>query len=66
MNAETSDYELQREVMEVYGHRYPDMKILDWERIIRDYTPLVREAAKRPNVIEMQQRQYGMAAEPEE
>ena len=65
MNADTSDYELQREVMEVYGERYPDMRIIDWQRVIADYTPMVREAAKRPSakVVEMQQRQYGMAAE---
>ena len=67
MNADTSDYELQREVMEVYGERYPDMHIIDWQRVIADYTPMVREAAKKPSakVIEMQQRQYGMAAEDE-
>jgi len=67
MNADTSDYELQREVMEVYGERYPDMRIIDWQRVIADYTPMVREAAKKPSakVVEMQQRQYGMAAEDE-
>ena len=67
MNADTSDYELQREVMEVYGERYPDMRIIDWQRVIADYTPLVRETAKQPSakVVEMQQRQYGMAAEDE-
>ena len=67
MNADTSDYELQREVMEVYAERYPDMRIIDWQRVIADYTPMVREAAKQPSakVIEMQQRQYSMAAEGE-
>ena len=67
MNADTSDYELQREVMEVYGERYPDMHIIDWQRIITDYTPMVREAAKKSSatIIDMQQRQYGMAAEPD-
>ena len=65
MNAETSDYELQREVMEVYGERYPDMRIIDWQRIIADYTPMVRQALQRPSAaqIDMQQ-QYGMAADP--
>ena len=65
INADTSDYELQREAMELFGHRYPDMRIIDWQRIIADYTPLVREAAKRrsADVIEMPQQQYGMAAE---
>ena len=65
MNANTSDYELQREVMDVYGERYPDMRIIDWQRVIADYTPMLREAAKcaSAEVVEMQQRQYGMAAE---
>ena len=46
LNAETSDYELQREVMEEYGERYPDMKTLDWRRIITEYTPMVRDGLK--------------------
>ena len=67
MAPDTSDYELQREVMEVYGERYPDMRIIDWQHVIADYTSMVREAAKQPSatIIDMQQRQYGMAAEPE-
>ena len=67
MNVDTSDYELQREVIEIYGERYPDMRIIDWQRVIADYTPMVREAAKKPSatIIDMQQRQYGIAAEPE-
>ena len=65
MDAETSDYELQREVMEVYGERYPDMRIIDWQRIIADYTPMVRQALQRPSAtqIDMQQ-QYRQAADP--
>ena len=68
MNADTSDYELQREVMEVFGERYPDMRIIDWQHVIADYTPMIREAAKQPTarMIEMQQCQYGMAAEDED
>ena len=68
MNADTSDYELQREVMEVFGERYPDMRIIDWQRVIADYTPLVREAAKQPSakIYDMQQQQYSMAAEDED
>ena len=67
MNADTSDYELQREVMEVYGERYPDMRIIDWQHVIADYTPMVREAAKQPSakIYDMQQQQYSMAAEDE-
>ena len=52
MNADTTDYELKREVMEEYGQRYPDMKDQDWQRIIADYTPMVREASK-PRIISM-------------
>ena len=65
LNPDTTDYELQREAMEVFGERYPDMKIMDWKRIIEEYTPMVRKAAKQPTakVVEMEQRQYSMAAE---
>ena len=54
--------------MKEYAERYPDMKIIDWMRIVNEYTPLVREAAKQPTtkIFEMQQRQYSMAAEHEE
>ena len=62
---ETSDGDIQVEVMKAYAERYPDMQILDWMRIIRDYTPMIREAAKQPtHIVQMQQqKQYGMAAE---
>ena len=65
---DTSDEDLQVEVMKEFGERYPAMHILDWRNIILSYTPMVREAAKKPSgkIIEMQQRQYGMAAEPED
>ena len=65
LNPDTSDYELQREAMEVFGERYPDMGIMDWKRIIEDFTPLVRSAAKEPTakVVEMQQKQLPKAAE---
>jgi hypothetical protein len=65
LNPDTTDFELQREAMESFGTRYPDMGIMDWKRIIEDYTPLVRQAAKQPTakVIEMQQSQLGKAAE---
>ena len=68
LNPDTDDLELQREVMEVFGERYPGMRIIDWRKIIIDYTPLVREAAKKPTakVIEMQHNPYRLAAEPEE
>jgi hypothetical protein len=67
LSPETPDAELQREIMEVFGERYPDMKIMDWKRIIGEYTPMVREAAQQPTakVLEMQQRQWSRAAEGE-
>jgi type I restriction enzyme R subunit len=47
MNADVSDMELQREVIEVYGDRYPDMALNDWRHIIEDYTPMIRNANQR-------------------
>lgn len=46
----TSDMQLQREVMEVFGERYPDMMPNDWRHIIEDYTPMVREASKAKEI----------------
>ena len=60
MNSDTTDYQLQREVMEEYGERYPAMSILDWQKIIKDYTFMVRDAS-RPKDF---QNNVGMAAEP--
>lgn len=69
-NSRLKDYndDLQIEVMREYGERYPTMHILDWMRVVREYTPLVREAAKKPTaeVSEIQQREYSMAAEGKE
>ena len=67
INPDTSDDKLLVEVMKVYQDRYPDMKHMDWKRIIEAYTPLVRQTAKQPraSVIEMQQRQWSQAAEGE-
>lgn len=45
MNSSTSDYDLQREVMEEYGERYPAMSILDWRNIISNYTFMARDAS---------------------
>ena len=65
---DTSDEDIQIEVMKEYGERYPAMHILDWRNIIKSYTPMVREAAKKPSpsTIEMEEKLYRMAAEPEE
>ena len=59
MNANSSDYELQREVMELFGERYPGMSMMDWQRIIRDYTFMAREASRPKDY----QNNIGMAAE---
>ena len=64
MNAKTADMDLQREVIERYGDRYPDMTLNDWRHIIEAYTPMVREAS-HSNALEipMQPEQIGMVAE---
>lgn len=64
-NPGTTDSELQREAMEAFGMRYPDMGIMDWKRIIEAYTPLVRKAVEQPEakMLEMQQGKLPMAAE---
>lgn len=64
MDASIDDMELQREVTEVYGERYPAMSLNDWRHVIEAYTPMVREAAQ-PKAKEISMQQYGMAAEPE-
>jgi type I restriction enzyme R subunit len=46
MDADSSDADLQREVIELYGERYPDMALNDWRHIIEDYTPMIRNANK--------------------
>ncbi|MBR6191155.1 MAG: DUF3387 domain-containing protein, partial [Prevotella sp.] len=62
MNTAIDDMELQREVMDDYGERYPDMSPKDWRHIIEAYTSMVREASK-PKAKEIYMQQYGMAAE---
>ena len=47
MNTDVTDMELQREVIEAYGERYPDMALNDWRHIIEDYTPMIRNANQR-------------------
>jgi type I restriction enzyme R subunit len=52
INPETSDASIQKEVLEVYGERYPDMSLNDWRHIIEDYTPMVRKNIKDVNLEE--------------
>ena len=63
MDANMSDGELQREAIEKYGYRYPDMSLNDWRHIIEDYTPMIRETIESSKAKEITL-QYGMAAEP--
>ena len=62
MDSTTPDSDLQYEVIEQYGTRYPDMSLNDWRHIIENYTRMVREAVQA-KVISMQQ--YDKAAELE-
>ena len=64
MDADVSDFELQREVIEQYGERYPDMSPNDWRHIIEAFTPMVREAARpKAQEISLRAERLGMAAE---
>ena len=58
----TTDLQLQREVIELFGERYPDMRQNDWRHIIEDYTPMIRNANKARE-IPLQPRRLDMAAE---
>ena len=62
MDHNTTDGELQREVIELFGLRYPDMTLNDWRHIISDYTRMVREAAQ-PKAQEIPLQQFDRAAE---
>ena len=45
LDKDISNYELQREIMELFGERYGGMKPRDWEHIISDYTKKARSTA---------------------
>ena len=65
MDVSVSDGELQREVIELYGERYPDMSLNDWRHIIEAYTPMVRDASNpKAKEVSLHPDQLGMAAEP--
>ncbi len=72
MDATISDGELQREVIDEYGTRYPGMSLNDWRHLIEAYTPMVRTATEQEEQaqeIPMQPQQFeshlDMAAENE-
>ena len=67
MDANINDMELQREVTELYGSRYPDMGLNDWRHIIEAYTPMIREAAlSRAKEVSMRPEQKKVAEPHEE
>lgn len=63
MDINKNDLQIQRDVLEEYGDRYPEMKLNDWRHIIEDYTPLVREALNRK--MKEEELQLKKAASPE-
>lgn len=63
LDSSVSNGDLQIEVQEKFGERYPGMSLNDWRHIIEAYTPMVREAVKT-KAKEIPMHQYGMAAEP--
>ena len=64
MDVSISDGELQREVIELYGERYPNMLLNDWRHIIEEYTPMIRETVlSKAKEVSMQSEQLSMAAE---
>ena len=46
IDPDTTVAELQKEVLEEYGMRYPDMTINEWRHLIEAYTPMVKDAIK--------------------
>ena len=57
-------HELQREVIEFYGERYPEMSLNDWRHIIEEYTPMIRDTVlSKAKEVSMQSEQLSMAAE---
>jgi hypothetical protein len=58
----TSDLQLQREVIEMFGEKYSGMKPIDWAHIIHDYTLMIREANKAKEIP----LNYSQAAEERE
>ena len=68
LDPNVSDMQIQKEVIDRFGEKYPDMSLNDWRHIIEDYTSMVREAINRgdcKNATEIPLH-YDMAAEPEE
>ncbi len=63
MNEKIDDIEVQKQVIEQLGERYPDMTQGDWHRIIMDYIPMVKDSIKAQIVRMNPHEQYKNAAE---
>jgi type I restriction enzyme R subunit len=65
MNIETDDLELQQEVIDRYGMRYPDMSLNDWRHIIEAYTPMIKQSIRRGDmsIVREDDADYRMAAD---
>ena len=64
IDASVSDADLQREVIELYGERYPDMTLNDWRHIVEAYTPMIRDTVQaKAKEVTMQPEQLPMAAD---
>lgn len=66
MDKDIDDMQIQREVIERFGERYPAMTLNDWRHIIEAYTSMIRPNLKDPIPEEKArtiQMQFPMAAE---
>ena len=64
MDVEISDMNLQREIIELYGERYPDMSQNEWRHVIEEYTPMVRDSIRmKAKEISLHSERLDMAAE---
>lgn len=67
MDRNTSDMQIQKELLERFGEKYPGMKLNDWRHIIEQYTSILRNKEIRTpdgKIIEVFPMSDSMAAEP--
>ena len=65
LNVETNELELEQEVKEQYGFRYPGMSDNDWRHTINAYTPMIKQSIKRGDmsIVREDDADYRMAAD---
>jgi len=64
IDADISDADLQRETIELYGERYPDMTLNEWRHIIEAYTQMIRDTVQgKAKEVSMHPEQMPMAAD---